>query len=103
MILSLVANADHHKNVSGSFPHGVECTLDVVYTVWDADFLFYLVFLVSDNLFGVFVSSQIISFEVPFVIVSGLEPGNHRVIVGLLDNVLVSPLSFFELLLMSWF
>jgi hypothetical protein len=77
MIISLVADTDHHKNVSGSLPHSVECALNIGNAVWNADFLFDFVFLVSDDFLGVIISSQIISFEVPFVIVSGFEPGNH--------------------------
>ena len=95
MLIGLVADANHHENVSGGFPHGIEGALDVIESVWDTNFLFDFVGLVSSG-FSLFVLSQIVGSEVPFLVVSGLEPGDHGVVIALLDDVLVGPFSVFS-------
>lgn len=42
------------------------------------------------------VVSDIKGFEFPFLVMSGFEPGHHRVVVGLLDHVLISPFVVFS-------
>lgn len=101
VLISLVADTDHHENISGSLPHCVKRHLNISKAIWDADLLFNLVLLVSNDVLGVFVDSQIISSEIPFVIVAGLEPGNHGMMVGLFNDVLVSPFSVLKLFLMD--
>ncbi len=101
VLISLVADTNHHEDISGRLPHCVKRHLNISKAIWDADLLFNLVLLVSNDVLGVLVDSQIVSSEIPFVIVAGLEPGNHGVMVGLFNDVLVSPFSVLKLFLMD--
>ena len=101
LLISLVADTNHHKDISGSFPHGVKSTLHIGKAVWATDFLLDFVRLESNDFLGVFINSQIVSFEIPFIIVAGLEPGNHGMMVSLFNDVFVSPFSVLKLFLMD--
>lgn len=48
------------------------------------------------------IISQIIGPEFPFVVLSGFEPCHHRVLVGLLCDVLVSPFVVFGVENVEW-
>ncbi len=102
MLFSLVADTDEHEAVLGSFPQGVKCALDISEAIWNADLLFDCVGLVTDGL-SLFIGPQIISSEVPLLVMSGLEPCDHRVMVGLLYDIFISPLTIFRVEHVEWF
>ena len=76
--------------------------MDIGQVVRKTDFLFESVRFVADGL-TLLVFSQVESSEIPLLIVSGFEPSNHGMMVGLLNNVLVSPLIFLSVKNMKWF
>lgn len=87
LIVSLVADTDQHEAVLSSLPHGVHGYLDSVHSIGKTDLLLEF----PDIEFSVGIISEIIGFELPFIIVSGFEPGHHWVMIGLLNDVLISP------------
>jgi len=94
VFLSLVTDAYQHKEVSCSFPHCVQGTLHVGHIIRESDLLLDSVGFVSND-FTYFVFSQIVRSEIPFLIMSGFKPSYHRVMVGLLDDILISPFFVF--------
>lgn len=73
ILFSLVANANQHKTIFCGFPHCVHGALNVRDTIWDTDFVFDLV----DVELSFRVISEVVSFEVPVLVVTGLKPAYH--------------------------
>ena len=76
--------------------------MDIGQVVRKTDFLFESVRFVADGL-TLLVFSQVESSEIPLLIVSGFEPSNHGMMVGLLNNVLISPFSVMGIKNLEWF
>lgn len=91
MILSLVADTDQHETVLGALPKSVEGHFHFGHVVRNTNLLWKLV----NGELAFRIVSHVISFELPFVIVSGLEPSDHRVLVGFFNLMLVRPLVIF--------
>jgi hypothetical protein len=73
ILFSLVANANQHETIFCGFPHCVHGALNVSDTIRDTDFVFDFV----DVEFAFRVISEVVSFEVPVLVVTGLKPAYH--------------------------
>lgn len=91
VLFILVADTDQHEAVFGGFPHSVHGTLKISNTIWNTDFVLNFV----DIELALRIISNVISLKVPELIMTGLEPAHHRVLIGLLGNVLVCPFVLF--------
>lgn len=93
LLLPLVTDTYEHENVLSALPHGVEGDLDFGHVVRNSDLLGK--FVVREFAFGVI--RYLISLELPLIIMSRLEPRDHRVLVGFLYLVLIRPFIVFGL------
>jgi len=80
-IFCLVADTHQHETVTGRLPHRVDGQLNAVHSVWNSNLLLEFVNVEP----SIHVVSQIVSFELPFVVMPGLEPSHHGVVVRLLN------------------
>ncbi len=88
MLFALVADTYEHEDIFSAFPHGVECDLGFGHVVGDTNLLWKLI--LHDLALGVI--PDLISLELPLIIMSRLEPRNHRVLVSFFYLMLIRPL-----------
>lgn len=98
LFVSFVADADKHEAVLGGFPERVQGQLDLGHVVGLAYFLREFV----DVQFAFGVISHVVSLELPLLVVSRLEPSDHRVLVGSPHLVLVGPLVVLRFIHVNW-
>jgi len=98
LIIGLIADTHQHETVPGCLPHCVDGQLYGVHSVWDTNLLLELV----NVQLSIHVVSQVISLELPLVVMSSFEPGQHGVVVSLLYDVLVGPFVVFGTVYVEW-
>lgn len=99
LIVTFVTNANKHKSVFGSLPHCIHSNLLFGHVVLNSHLLRESI----DIILSIWIISNIISFEHPFLIVSGFEPTNHWVGITFFWDVFVSPFIIFSLINIEWF
>ena len=87
LIVCLVTNADKHKNIFRHFPHSVHSYLYLDHIVRHSHFLSEFINVVL----SIWIVPQVICLKHPLLVVSSLEPTNHRVWVSFFWYILVGP------------